>query len=151
MLASFRTRLSERSQKQQNGCVLYTGQNNGTYGQIEYQRRTYLAHRVAFMLSKGEIPEGSCVCHTCDTPLCINPDHLWIGSYQANVTDMMDKGRQNFVGKITFPQETIDLIRSRVARGDLQREIAADLGVSQAHISYVSRGLKRKRASNANT
>jgi hypothetical protein len=57
------------------------------------RRRCQLAHRVAWRLFRGEIPEGMRVCHKCDTPLCVNPDHLFIGTQRDNMLDCGRKGR----------------------------------------------------------
>lgn len=53
------------------------------------------AHRVAFQKATGIDPIGLCVCHSCDTPACINPEHLWLGTNADNVADKMAKGRHS--------------------------------------------------------
>jgi hypothetical protein len=66
-----------------------------SYGQVwrRKNKRLELAHRVAWELKFGDIPDGACVCHKCDNPLCCNPDHLWIGTIADNNIDRHEKGR----------------------------------------------------------
>lgn len=92
---SMRSRLSKRQAKRDTGCIEYTGQR-GVYGHIEYRRKTYLTHRVSWILERGPIPDGMLVCHKCDNPLCINIEHLFLGTYKDNTQDMLKKGRGNW-------------------------------------------------------
>lgn len=70
---------------------------NGTdrkgYGRFYIGRKSLAAHRVSYLIFKGNIDDGLCVCHTCDTPQCVNPDHLWVGTIQDNNLDRDKKGR----------------------------------------------------------
>ena len=81
-----------------SGCWLWIGPIDGHYGRICYvgtHKRFQLAHRAAWELYRGEIPDGICVCHHCDTPLCVNPEHLFLGTHADNHRDMCAKGRNN--------------------------------------------------------
>jgi hypothetical protein len=83
---------------QTSGCWLWTSATNGRYGLIGRGRRgegMAYAHRVAWELTHGPIPDGMDVCHACDTPLCVRPDHLFLGTRADNMADCKNKGRWN--------------------------------------------------------
>jgi hypothetical protein len=63
------------------------------YGAFGVGKRVHAAHRVSFTIHKGRIPKGKCVLHTCDNPKCVNPGHLFLGTYRDNNLDMRLKGR----------------------------------------------------------
>src|SRR5262245_37866332 len=75
------------------GCRLWTRARIGNYGNIRMDGRTLRAHRAAWIARHGPIPAGLVVCHRCDTPLCINPDHLFLGTHRENMIDMAMKIR----------------------------------------------------------
>lgn len=82
-------------------CWLWQGRlTRGGYGQVKYKGRACRAHRVAYELWRKRIRRGRVLLHVCDTPACINPDHLKPGTQLQNVRDMVRKGRHNFYGRI---------------------------------------------------
>ena len=83
-------------------CWLWTAATrtpgpHGGYGKFATGRhrkqKNYMAHRFSWMLANGPIPQGLCVLHSCDNRLCVNPDHLFLGTQRDNANDMLAKGR----------------------------------------------------------
>lgn len=86
--------LLSRTKPNEAGCAEWQGALDGSgYAQVWCQGKVRKAHRLAFVFVKGPIPEGMCICHTCDNPKCINPAHLFIGTHQDNMSDKDAKGR----------------------------------------------------------
>lgn len=91
-------RFWRRVVKSESGCWLWTGSvDGGGYGTISTTRgyAPAKAHRVSWEMRNGPIPAGMVICHTCDTPSCVNPDHLMAGTQADNMQDMSAKGRIN--------------------------------------------------------
>lgn len=91
-------------------CWIWTGYTRKYrkqhYGQFRISGGMQLAHRVSFEIFKGPIPDGMFVCHSCDNPSCVNPEHLFIGSHKDNMKDMATKGRTNWISGVTAAKST---------------------------------------------
>lgn len=84
--------------KKTDGCWLWTGGTNGKYGVFGGLPGALghgYAHRWAWIFANGEIPKGMHICHHCDTPLCVRPDHLFMGTASDNHRDKVSKGRHH--------------------------------------------------------
>jgi hypothetical protein len=79
-----------------NQCWIWKGcKNPRGYGRFTLTKgKMVFTHRLMYELKNGEIPKGMLVCHTCDNPSCVNPNHLWLGTHKENHQDMVSKGRQ---------------------------------------------------------
>lgn len=113
------------------------------YGVIYDGTRNRMAHRMAWEIAHGPIPTGLLVCHVCDTPACINPSHLFVGTQGDNINDMFRKGRgvvgeRNFNTKLTGDE--VRQIRSRYAAGESQRSLGRAFRVANTTIKAVVDG-----------
>lgn len=121
-------------------CHIWTGAfNNKGYG-VFMDGKAKLAHRVSYEIHTGVIPDGACVLHKCDTPLCVNPDHLFLGTQQENIADMVSKHR-TAIGE-NHSQSKLSIIQVYEIRSDKrsQRVIALDYPVSRAAVGQIQRG-----------
>lgn len=80
------------------------GTNANGYGMYDYEHRSWLVHRLAWTLTNGPIPSGLGVCHKCDNPPCVNPEHLFLGTQIDNMRDSRDKRRRIYVLKANCPK-----------------------------------------------
>ena len=130
-------------------CVEWTGQRTSKgYGRLATltdengKRKWWYAHRMAWTVLVGPIPDGAQVLHHCDNPPCVNTDHLYLGTVQDNVADRQrrnrqarPKGQDNSNAKLTEAD-----VRAIRVDDRLQREIAADYGVSRSSVTLIKNG-----------
>lgn len=128
----------------ETGCWIWTSSRVGhtRYGAFRVRPAgKYIwkrAHRVAWTIYKGPIPDGALLCHRCDVPECVNPNHMFLGTNTENLSDMTQKGRR-------FCKLSDDQVRSvRSIKGPLSKtrahELAADLGVHWLYLYQLRKG-----------
>ena len=135
--------LLQRVAKAPNGCWLWSKVKTGAgYGHFTMKGKTILAHRYSWELRHGPIPKHKVVCHQCDNPACINPDHLFLGSLKDNSRDMVKKKRCHPRHGVTHPchkltEDEVRKIRLYHANGIPQKTLVAQFRVSASVISQV--------------
>lgn len=133
----------------ETGCWLWTAASDYLgYGQFSVGGRMIKAHRYAWEQQNGPIAPGLIACHKCDTPACVNPDHLFLGTHKANAVDRGRKGRHRRTGgesnssaKLTLAQVGQILVDSRP-----RFAIAHAYGVSPQTISDIRTGKRWAKA-----
>ena len=144
-IEEFRIFLFSRVQPEPfSGCWLWDGSiNQSGYGLIQFRGKTRTVHRVAYETFIGEIPDGLNVLHECDTRMCINPKHLFLGTYQDNSDDMMRKGRLNYRkgesanGHILYDCDVLSIRARHAAGGVTCLQMATEYGVSRSTITAI--------------
>ena len=140
---------SKYSVNDETGCWVWCAATVGldfNYGKFWINGKYDKAHRAAYMLLVGDIPYGMWVLHKCDNPSCVNPGHLFLGTRQDNVNDMLSKGRN---GQHKNPPrgerkkdsklKGVDVldIRSRCADGETQSSVGKLYGIAQTTVSKI--------------
>lgn len=118
-----------------SGCWIWLASRKGSYGQFSINQQKGTAHRASWIIHKGPIPHGLNVCHKCDKPLCVNPDHLFLGTQSANIKDMYSKGRGADIkgtknGQSVLTEEQVYKVRSFVKDGKTYQLVADTFKVS---------------------
>lgn len=128
-------------------CWAWTGKPaKSGYGVVGIGKRHVYAHRFSWGLHFGEIPEGLCVLHRCDNRVCVNPDHLFLGTHTDNSNDKMKKGRQPAGEQLRhaiLTAEKVKEIRERYKPYDKQngpQALADEFGVSYYTVIDIARG-----------
>ena len=90
-----KTRISDRyTINPETGCHEWTGlRNAANYGRVLWLGKPYIAHRLSYIAFIGPIPSDGIICHRCDNPACVNPEHLFLGTHKTNAEDKVAKHR----------------------------------------------------------
>jgi len=129
-------------------CWIWTGAvHRQGYGRIRRgfkEGKTIQAHRAAYELFKGEIPLSMFVCHTCDNPSCVNPDHLFLGTIEENTEDMVRKGRAaKGIDRpnVKLTESEVIEIREKYATGNYsQRQLGKIYDIGYTNIYSITKG-----------
>lgn len=122
-------------------CWPWTGATNELgYGVTQFDGRAALAHRKAWALTNGPIPDDKLVCHRCDSPPCCNPAHHFLGTNADNMADMAAKGRAR-CKKLGVDGASRAL--DRIDAGESQASVCRDMGVSPSTLYHWRRRLGR--------
>lgn len=131
-----------------SGCWCWTGtvRNKDGYGACFLLRKLHMAHRVSWVIHRGPIPENLIVRHSCDNPICVNPEHLRLGTDADNWEDCQQRGRERHPkgeehGKARLTEEDVKMIRKQYRPRRVPKWLFAELfGVSVSCIGHVVSG-----------
>ena len=130
-------------------CWVWQGcKDGGGYGTISVGGRPLKTHRLAWQLTYGAIPAGMLVCHHCDRPSCINPQHPFLGTNADNMQDKVRKGRRNGGGgwhkirggnngSAKLTEKQVAAMRALHCQGVSERRVASSFGISKSQVHRI--------------
>lgn len=131
---------SKLNKNSPNGCWEWTGyRDKKGYGEFRIFGDNYRTHRVAYLLTNGEIPNEMFVCHKCDNPPCCNPDHLFLGTNQDNMIDCILKERKP---NIKLTPALVKEIRAEFSNGIDRIALMEKYKISRTTLNSTLRGEK---------
>jgi hypothetical protein len=131
-----------------SGCWIWTGQRmKGArpYGRmrlVSVGERAVLAHRLAWIFTRGRVPDGLWVLHRCDRAWCVNPDHLFLGTPSDNTSDAIAKGRMRRCPQTVVNEADVRDIRAKASAGESRDVLASLYGITPHHVYQIVRRLR---------
>ncbi len=127
-----------------DSCWLWIGAKDSKgYGRMTVDRKSAGCHRVSYEIHNGEIPRGLSVCHRCDVPACIRPDHLFVGTMAENMADMTEKGRSTRGSKnpsAILNEAAVASLRADVRPGMSGYEASRKYGIQRGTVYQIMNG-----------
>ncbi len=125
-----------------DGCWIWAGATNGRYGTLWVGKSRRYAHRHSYAIHKGPIPDGALVLHDCDKPLCVNPEHLHLGTQLDNMREASERkrlcvGTRNPAARRSV--EEIRAIREAAEAGESYSSISRRMGIALSNVSLIAR------------
>lgn len=137
-------RFMSKVSKDPCGCWIWkASKNKDGYGQFSVKNKVLSAHRFSYEIHKGPVSKGLSVCHSCDNPSCVNPDHLWIGTHKDNMKDCWQKNRGKTIfgiGQKNVKAKLTEENAQEIKNSDLKYlELAEKFNVTRETISKIKR------------
>ncbi len=129
-----------------SGCWLWVGVwDSSGYGHMKISRKTLSVHRLSWEFHNGPAPRGLCVLHKCDTPCCVNPTHLFLGTNKDNTQDCIKKNRRASYagennGRAKLSNAQVETIRLLLSFGHSYKSIAERFGISESNVYHIKAG-----------
>lgn len=147
---ALKTKQFQKHTAKGDGCWEWQGSKDKKgYGRVHLRRGVKInAHRLSWEINKGLIPDGLWVLHHCDNPICVRPDHLFLGTHQDNMDDMKAKERrvgEKHSGAKLSNNEAREIYIKMEAKRQSSLSLARDYGVSRRCINNIADGVSWKK------
>ena len=131
----------DRKIEKTESCWLWTGGSSDFgHGRFRVGGKLQSTHRIAYTLAYGKIPKAKLVLHKCHNPRCVNPEHLYAGTYADNQKDALEAGRSKVPVHLWLDEARVLEIKALVSSGLSFREVGRRTGVNHSTVSSIVKG-----------